>query len=407
MSRPLQLVILGLSITSSWGNGHATTYRALVRGLAELGHRVSFLERDMPWYAENRDEHNPEGCTVALYSSIGELEEQHRDMVRNADAVIIGSYVPDGQEVMDWVLSTARGLTLFYDIDTPVTLERLRRGEATYLNRDSVRRLDAYLSFSGGPVLHQIESELGARLALPLYCSVDAARYVPTGDQPARDFGYLGTYSADRQPTLDRLLTEPARHWSEGRFVVAGPCYPQTEWPDNVQRIEHIAPGDHPSFYCSLRFTLNVTRADMIQRGYSPSVRLFEAAACGVPIISDAWSGLEEFFTPGSEILLPRSGPDVLKILRGMPESERREIGQRARHRVLNRHTSLHRALELEHYVTELQAGRTRGLRSWSVDSGASAPAAIVARRAAELPGAARAHNPSPSQISGARLGDT
>jgi len=364
MKAPFRLVFLGLSITSSWGNGHATTYRALIRALQRRGHEIRFLERDVPWYADNRDMPAPPGCRVDLYDSLETLTERYGSLVRNADAVIVGSYVPDGAQVVHWVLEQARGLRLFYDIDTPVTLGRLAAGEPTYIAPQSIPLLDAYLSFSGGAALAKIESEYRAAIALPLYCSVDAELYAPKNSKKLRDFGYLGTYSADRQPALTELLLEPARAWSEGKFMVAGPNYPAQAWPGNVERVEHIAPANHPAFYDSLRFTLNVTREDMVELGHSPSVRLFEAAACATPVVSDTWPGLDEFFEPGKEILLAETRADVLAYLRSIPESERRAIGARARERVLREHTALHRAALLEHYLRELRADRAAKLRA-------------------------------------------
>jgi spore maturation protein CgeB len=367
MRNPFRLVFLGLSFTSSWGNGHATTYRALVQGLARLGHEIVFLERDVPWYAQNRDLVRAEGCRVVLYESLAELEADFGKLVRDADAVIVGSYVPDGAQVLEWVLETAQGLRLFYDIDTPITLAKLASGEPTYIARSSIARLDAYLSFSGGPTLSIIENELGAPVALPLYCSVDERSYTPQSDVATRDLGYLGTYSDDRQPVLERLLVQPARSHREGSFIVAGPCYPAGyAWPPNVERIEHVPPGQHPSFYASLRFTLNITRADMVRMGYSPSVRLFEAAACGTPIISDRWPGIERFFEPGKEILLADDSDQVLAYVRKLDEAERRLIGERARRRVLSQHTASHRALQLDRYLRELRAGRSALLRAIS-----------------------------------------
>jgi spore maturation protein CgeB len=350
----LQIVMLGLSITSSWGNGHATTYRALVKALAARGHEILFLERDVPWYAAHRDELTPEGCRVELYQDLPELYGRLERSVREADVVIVGSYVPDGVEVLQWVLSTARGLRVFYDIDTPVTLARLESGEPTYLTRESIPELDAYLSFSGGEALRRLEREYQARVALPLYCSVDPELYSPEEVTPERDLGYLGTYCADRHPTLERLLLEPARRHPGGRFIVAGACYPEQAWPGNVERYEHVPPGEHAKFYSSQRFTLNVTRAHMIEIGHSPSVRLFEAAACGVPIIGDRWTGIEEFFEPGREILIADAADEVLDYLTRMTEVERRTLAWRARQRVLREHTASRRAQELEGYFRRL-----------------------------------------------------
>lgn len=357
----LDVVILGLSITSSWGNGHATTYRALVRALAEHGHRVRFLERDVPWYAAHRDLPAPPYGETALYRSVAELRDVHAAALRQADLVVVGSYVPEGAAVLRHVLEVARGTRAFYDIDTPVTLARLARGDCEYLSRELVPALDLYLSFTGGPSLARIERELGAPLARPLYCSADPEVHRPSAVSPRWDLGYVGTYGADRQPALERLLVAPARRHPELRFAVAGPQYPaELRWPANVERIEHLPPGDHAAFYAAQRFTLNVTRADMVRAGWSPSVRLFEAAACGTPVVSDAWPGIDAFFEPGREILLVRGTEEALRILRGMPEEERRALGARARRRVLAQHTAGHRARELERFVREARERRSR-----------------------------------------------
>ena len=308
----LDIVIAGLSITSSWGNGHATTYRALVKGLAARGHRVTFLERDCPWYREHRDVDDFPYCETHLYQSLNELSRCFERRIATADLVILGSYVPDGVAVAGWVTTHARGVTAFYDIDTPVTLAALASGANGYLAAPLIPRFDLYLSFTGGPILELIESQYGSPRARPLYCSVDPELHRPLDLGRTWDFGYLGTYSADRQPALDRLMLEPARQLPEQAMVVAGSQYPlDIDWPSNVERIEHLPPHQHPAFYCGQRFTLSVTRAEMVSAGYSPSVRLFEAAACGVPIVSDRWSGLETFFAPGREILVvdrPRAG---------------------------------------------------------------------------------------------------
>jgi spore maturation protein CgeB len=347
----LSIVILGLTITSSWGNGHATTYRALVRELSRRGHRVTFLERDVPWYASNRDMATLPWGQVRLYRGLEQLEGELADTLRQADVVLVGSYVPDGVEVGRRVLELATGTTAFYDIDTPVTLAALRRGECTYLTAELVPRYDLYLSFTGGPVLQELERTWGAPLARALYCSCDPEQHRPVEEPVRWDLGYLGTYSADRQPALERLMLEAARAWPAGRFVVAGPQYPESlAWPRNVERVQHLAPPEHPGFYGAQRFTLNITRADMVRVGYSPSVRLFEAAACGVPIISDVWPGLESIFEPGRELLLSRSAEETLRYVRELPEAERQALSQRARARVLAEHTAAHRAESLEGY---------------------------------------------------------
>jgi spore maturation protein CgeB len=351
----LRIVILGLSITSSWGNGHATTYRGLVRELTARGHDVLFLEREVPWYASNRDLPRPPYGRTALYLDLTELKQRFTRDIEDADMVIVGSYVPDGAAVGEWVTRTARGLTAFYDIDTPVTLAKLARGEDEYLTARLIPEYQLYLSFTGGPTLERLEQEFGSPMARPLYCSVDPELYYPEPVELRWDLGYMGTYSDDRQPALARFLIEPARAWSSGRFVVVGPQYPtRIRWPRNVSRIEHLPPKRHRSFYNAQHFTLNLTRADMIAAGFSPSVRLFEAAACGTPIISDYWDGLDTVFEPGLEILVARTSSDVLQWIRDIPEQERKALGARGRVRVLAQHTAAHRAAELEGYALGL-----------------------------------------------------
>ena len=354
MSAPLHFVFFGLSITSSWGNGHATTYRSLMRALCHRGHDVLFLERDMPWYRNHRDLPQPPFGTTRLYGSVAELQERWRSSLGDADLVIVGSYVPDGIAVGQLVQRTAAGLVAFYDIDTPVTVAALAANSCDYLTAELIPGFDLYLSFTGGPMLRYIERRYGAPMARALYCSVDPDCHRPDATETKWDLAYLGTYSADRQPVLDRLICGPARRWPQGRFAVAGSLYPPVlVWPGNLDRIEHIAPGRHAMFFAQQRFTLNATRIDMIRCGYSPSVRLFEAAASGVPIISDWWPGLDEFFQPGREILIASQAEQVLCFLRELPEKQRLWIARRARERVLGHHTAGHRAAALESYIEE------------------------------------------------------
>jgi spore maturation protein CgeB len=351
----LKIVVCGLSITSSWGNGHATTYRALIKELSAQGHHVLFLERNLPWYEANRDLPSPPFCRLALYDNVKQLKDRFRTAVRNADLVIVGSYVPEGIEVGEWVTRVAGGATAFYDIDTPITISKLESGTSDYLSPSLVSRYSMYLSFTGGPMLDRITGTFGSPMARPLYCSVDPTLYHPEQLEAKWDLGYMGTYSEDRQPALDELLLKPAREWKRGAFVVAGSQYPKSiRWPSNVKRFTHIAPKKHCSFYNKQRFTLNLTRQEMIKAGYSPSVRLFEAAACGTPIISDYWEGLDCFFRPGDEILIANSSKGILRHLASITEQQRLEIGRAAREKVLRHHTSKHRAMELVNYTREV-----------------------------------------------------
>jgi len=361
----MKLVVLGLSLSSSWGNGHATTFRALLSAFAARGHEVLFLERDVPWYADNRDLPNPSFCRLELYSNLAALD-RWRGEIAGADAVMVGSYVPEGVAVGQFVQQHATGTACFYDIDTPVTLARLEAGDREYLSPELVPGYDIYFSFTGGPTLGRLEQEFGSPYARALYCAVDIEQYRPVDVAHRWDLSYLGTYSPDRQPTLERLLIATARACPDRRFVVAGPQYPaDIDWPANVERIEHLPPADHPEFYAASRFTLNVTREHMIAAGWSPSVRLFEAGACGTPIISDRWAGIEDVFEPGEQIVLADQTQDVVAAL----AMDAAGIGGAARRVVLAHHSAERRAEQLEH---DLAAKRGRSQTRTSMRVSAS-----------------------------------
>jgi len=349
----MKITIFGLSITSSWGNGHATTFRSLCRALWNRGHEIVFFERDQEWYAGNRDMPEPPFCTTHIYQDWSRESPRVRRALDDSDVVIVGSYVPGGTEVIDEVLSSAVPVKAFYDIDTPITVATLRKGDAAYLRRDQVGGFDLYLSFTGGPILREIETRFGAPRAVPFYCSFDPERYRYTPEAKFRcDLSYMGTYAPDRQPKIEQFFCAPARRLPQLRFLIAGPMYPESlRWPANVRHMIHVEPKFHPPFYSSARFTLNVTRSEMVAAGFSPSVRLFEAAASGSTIISDRWPGLGLFLQPGREILLPNSADDVVTYLKEMTDEERRAIGRAAQERVLAEHTAVHRAKQFEGYV--------------------------------------------------------
>lgn len=352
--KSLSIVILGLSIRSSWGNGHATTYRGLVRALAARGHRVLFLERDMPWYAQTVDMPKPLGARLELYNNLAELAARFTPAIREADLVMIGSYTPQGAALGEWVLRNARGITAFYDIDTPVTLQGVASGKIDYITTKLLRSYDLYLSFTGGPFLSHLIAR-GARMVRPLYCSADVSCYFPEHQSCHWDLGYMGTYSLDRAAAMDELLLKPAQLLSGARMVIAGPQYPvESAWPPNVDRVEHLAPGAHRAFFSRQRFTLNLTREPMKRAGYSPSIRLFEAAACECAIITDWWPGLDSFFVPGREILVAHDQRDVVRYLTRVSERRRSRIARRALARVLAEHTAEKRARQLENYLEEL-----------------------------------------------------
>lgn len=356
----MKIVIFGLSITSSWGNGHATTFRALCQALHARGHRIVFFEKNVEWYASNRDLPEPAFCSVRLYGEWPAALAAVRTELRDADVAVLGSYFPDGIAAAEEIFDSPVRVKTYYDIDTPITVAALReKGATEYLKQEQIPGFDIYFSFTGGPMLRELEERFGARRAFPLYCSFNPDEYRRFGvnQRFACELSYMGTYAPDRQPKIDELLCKPATILPQKRFIVAGPQYPKSvHWPHNVKRIFHLNPRWHARFYSSSRFTLNVTRRDMVQAGYSPSVRLFEAAACGATIISDNWPGLDSFFEPGREILLPADFRDVLHYLTDLSSEEVERIGAAAQARVLSSHTSQRRAQQFENEIARALA---------------------------------------------------
>jgi spore maturation protein CgeB len=355
----LKFTIFGLTLSSSWGNGHATPYRAILRALHRLGHDIVFYEKDVPYYARRRDFTDADFCLLHLYTDWNSIRSQALNDVRDSDVVINASYCPEGARICDEALAIAGPLHVFYDLDTPITLENLRHGDVEYLRADQIPALDLVLSFTGGKTLEELENFWGAQKARPLYGCVDPDIYhrVPVREDFRCLLSYMGTYARDRQHKLDQLFLEPARERSLDTFVLAGSLYPwDWAWSSNIHRIEHVSPNHHPAFYSSSKFTLNITRDGMARGGYCPSGRFFEAAACGTPIISDWFEGLDSFFTPGEEIFVVRDSWEVIHTL-GYPDTDLRRVARRARERTLAAHSGTRRAQQLLTYLESV--GRT------------------------------------------------
>lgn len=348
----MHIVIFGLTVSSSWGNGHATLWRALLKALSRRGHTASFYERDVSYYADNRDDWNaPRGIALRLYSSLDEIRSEALRELNSADLGMFTSYCPDGPAAAELILSSRAEIKCFYDLDTPVTLTALENGEhVAYLPRTGLGEFDLVLSYTGGRALSELQSRLGASTVAPLYGSVDPEAHFPVAplDQYRGVLSYLGTFAADRQQALETLFLEPARRLTSETFQLAGAQYPDSfSSLPNVAFVPHLAPQLHPAFFCSSRATLNITRRVMAEYGYCPSGRLFEAAACGVPIVSDGWDGLEMFLTPGEEILHVDTAEDVIEAVQ-LPQAELRRIAEAARERTLANHTAERRVMELE-----------------------------------------------------------
>jgi spore maturation protein CgeB len=352
----MRIAVFGLTISSSWGNGHATLWRGLCKALAQLGNRVVFFEHDQPYYAHARDWNELPGGELVLYASWAEIAQRAERELHDSDAAIVTSYCPDALYARDAIAAASRPLCVFYDLDTPVTLDRMRCGEPVgYIDSTGLRGYDLVLSYTGGAALEELRATLGARRVRALYGHVDPLLHHPVQREQRyfADLSWLGTYAPDRQAQLEELFVEPARRRPSCKFLLGGAQYPQNfPWTDNVYFVRHVPPENHAAFFSSSRLTLNVTREAMARMGWCPSGRLFEAAACGAAIVSDEWAGLDHFYEPGSQILLARTAQDIVEALM-LEDAELERIGRAARERTLEQHTSMHRARLLLRYLEE------------------------------------------------------
>jgi spore maturation protein CgeB len=334
-----------MAISSSWGNGHATLLRGLARALVKRENKLIFFEKDTPYYRTNRDYFGEKDIEVNIYSSWETIKEKVSMIVDSSDVALVTSYCPDGHEASNCVINSHCKVKLFYDLDTPVTINTVLNGTIPfYLPMHGLSEFDAVLSYTGGTALEIQKTLFHAKKTFPLYGSVDPSIHYPRPSTSEYVLSYLGTYSTDRHLSFSRLFLEPAKRLSHLKFLLGGSQYPSImDWPQNISCIEHISPQKHPDFYSSGLFTLNITRSVMAEMGYCPSGRLFEAAACEVPIISDYWIGLEDFFDCSNEIIIVDSTHSAIDKL-GMQLDKRQKIAKAAKERVLLYHTCEKRA---------------------------------------------------------------
>lgn len=291
-----------------------------------------------------------EGYSLHFYSAWDEIQLQANHALAESDCAVVTSYCPDARPASDLVLDNPNVFSIFYDLDTPVTLNALgRQGTVDYIPQYGLEPFDLVLSYTGGKALEELGTQLGAKRVAPLYGSVDPRCHhrVQVDQRFASDFSYLGTYAADRQHQLEELFLKPATQLPQKKFCIGGALYPADfPWMGNTYFVRHVAPPEHPAFYSSSKLTLNVTRAVMAEMGYCPSGRLFEAAACGTPVVSDWWEGLDGFFEPGKEILIAKSSVEAVAAL-NLDAGELQSISRASQQRTLDEHTASHRAAQL------------------------------------------------------------
>jgi spore maturation protein CgeB len=353
MSVGLDIAFFGSSLVSAYWNGAATYYRGILRALARHGHRITFFEPDAYGRQQHRDIADPDWARVVVYA--GEGEEgvcQALEAARGADLVVKAS----GVGVFDAFLEReVLGLqcpgtaVVFWDVDAPATLERLRE-DLDDPFRVLIPRYDLIFTYGGGaPVVSEYEG-LGARGCVPIYNALDPETHFPVAADPRfeGDLGFLGHRLPDREARVEEFFLSVAARLPQRRFLLGGNGWEARSLPANVRYLGHIYTGDHNAFNCTPRAVLNINRASMARTGYSPPTRIFEAAGAGACIITDRWAGIEEFLEPGREVLVASTGEEIAAQLEGLTAERAAAVGRAALARVLAEHTYTQRAAAVE-----------------------------------------------------------
>lgn len=359
----MKLAFYGSSLLSSYWNGAATYYRGIIKGLAALGYEVTFYEPDVYDRQQHRDIEPPDWCRVVVYAGTHEALEQAAAEARTADIVVKASGVGFEDELLlERVMAHASpgALRLFWDVDAPATLRELRTDPKHPLRR-MLPRFDAVLTYGGGNPVVAAYRDLGADLCVPIYNAADPKTHHPVGavDRLVGDLAFLGNRLPDRESRVEEFFLEPAARLGNRSFVLGGAGWGDRKLPPNVRYLGHVPTADHNAFNCSPLAVLNISRDSMAETGFSPATRVFEAAAAGSCLITDYWTGIEQFFLPGEEILVARDGQDVAAIIEALTPEDARQMGAFARARVLGSHTYEIRAREADRLFRTL-AEQTR-----------------------------------------------
>lgn len=353
MPSSLRIAFFGSSLVSSYWNGAATYYRGIVRALHQHGHRVTFYEPDAFERQQHRDIDDPDWAEVVVYSAASEAHAARAlERAKGADLIVKASGVGVFDEFLEreiLALQTPNTRVAFWDVDAPATLERMHANPDDAL-RAHIPRYDMVLTYGGGQRVIDAYLALGARECVPIYNALDPDTHfpVPIDYQFAADLSFLGNRLPDREARVGRFFFEAARQAPEFDYLLGGSGWDDVELTSNVKRLGHVSTRDHNAVNCSARMVLNVNRDSMVRFGWSPPTRVFEAAGAGACLITDAWEGIEMFLEPGSEVLVAEGPEQVNDYLRTIGPVQSRQIGERARERLLSEHTYAHRALQLE-----------------------------------------------------------
>lgn len=352
MPSSLRIAFFGSSLISSYWNGAATYYRGIVRALHGRGHRIAFYEPDAFERQRHRDIDDPDWAQVVVYPDTEADAARALTQARGADLVVKASGVGVLDEFLErevLSLRTPATRVVFWDVDAPATLERMLANPADPL-RAHIPQYDMILTYGGGQRVIDAYRSLGARECVPIYNALDPDTHhpVPLDYRYAADLGFLGNRLPDREARVARFFFEAARQAPEFDYLLGGSGWDDVPLSSNLVRLGHVSTREHNAFNSSARMVLNINRDSMARFGWSPPTRVFEAAGAGACLITDAWEGIEMFLEPGEEVLVADGPEQVNDYLRSIGPVQSREIGERARQRLLDEHTYAHRALQLE-----------------------------------------------------------
>jgi len=362
MNRSLDIAFFGSSLVSAYWNGAATYYRGIVKALAARGHRITFYEPDAYERQQHRDMADPDWATVVVYSGTDEADVYRMlDRARRADVIVKASGVGVWDALLEREVLSVRkngGVAVFWDVDAPATLDRLRSNPDDPF-RQLVPRYDLVCTYGGGPPVVRGYRGFGARRCAPIYNALDPSTHHPVPPDPrwGADLSLLANRLPDREARIEEFFFRPARALPDRRFLLGGNGWQGHDVPPNVKTVGHVYTADHNTFNASALAVLNVARDSMASCGYSPATRVFEAAGAAACLITDAWEGIELFLEPGREVLVARDGEDVARHLRELTPERARALGEAAKRRVLREHTYAQRAREVETLL--LQGTRT------------------------------------------------
>ncbi|HXF61715.1 MAG TPA: glycosyltransferase [Caldilineaceae bacterium] len=349
----MKIAFFGSSLVSAYWNGAATYYRGIIRALADLGHLVTFYEPDAYGRQQHRDMDDPDWARVVVYSAEGEnaaraaLEEASA-----ADMIVKTSGVGVFDELLEAAVLDIRRpgmIVAFWDVDAPATLDRLHANPADPFRR-LIPRYDLILTYGGGGPVVDAYLSYGARACYPIYNAADPETHHPAPPDPRfmGVCGFLGHRLPDREQRVEEFFLKPAARLPEKRFLLGGNAWEDKPMPPNVEYLGYVSTNDHNAFNSSLQTVLNINRASMARYGFSPPTRVFEVAAAGGCLITDAWEGIELFLEPGREVLVAADGDAVADYLSWLTPGQARAIGAMARRRILAEHTYRHRAVQVQ-----------------------------------------------------------